>query len=202
MKKITTWIYLFLVGILMLILSNQIVVRQTKSQIYNEISEVPFREYALVPGAAKNGRAGLNPYFKYRLDAAILLYNAGKMNKIIVSGDNHTANYNETRDMYEYLVKHGIPAAAIIMDYAGFRTLDSVIRAKQVFGANELLIVSQEFHNQRALFIANHFNVNAVAFNAMDVNSGKNYTHLREYLAKFLMIFDLYVFQTQPKFPT
>ncbi|NOQ74445.1 MAG: vancomycin high temperature exclusion protein [Crocinitomix sp.] len=200
MHKKRTYIYLFFAFILMVFISQEIVIQQTENQIYTEIEEVPFREFALVLGTKKDGINGLNPYFKYRMDAAILLYTSHKISKIIVSGDNHTADYNETEDMTDYLLKAGIPANAIVKDYAGFRTLDSVVRAKKVFNCQNLTIVSQRFHNQRALFIANHYGLNAVAYCAKDVNSSKNYTHIREYFAKCLVIFDLYVFNRSPKF--
>lgn len=199
MRKITTYFYLFCALAVTLIMSNLIVIEQTKNQIYEKTADVPFKEYALVLGAAKDGRLGINPYFKYRMDAAVSLYNSGKTNKIIVSGDNHTHSYNETEDMVNYLVDNGIPKSDIIPDYAGFRTLDSVVRAKKVFNCQSLIIVSQEFHNQRALYIANFYEMDAVAFNARDVSTN-NYTHFREYLAKFLVILDLYVFKTAPKF--
>lgn len=199
MRKITTYFYLFSVVIITLIISNRIVIEQTTNQIYEKTEDVPFKEYTLVLGTSKEGKLGINPYFKYRMDAAISLYNSGKTSKIIVSGDNHKHSYNETADMVNYLVNNGIPKSGIIADYAGFRTLDSVVRAKKVFNCQSLIIVSQEFHNQRALYIANFYGMDAVAFNARDVSTN-NYTHFREYLAKVLVILDLYVFQTAPKF--
>ncbi|MFT5823016.1 MAG: SanA protein [Crocinitomix sp.] len=184
----------------MVYLSEKIVINQTENQIYTEVEEIPFREFALVLGAKKDGINGLNPYFKYRMDAAIALYRSNKVSKIIVSGDNHTDKYNETEDMAAYLLKAGIPANAIVKDYAGFRTLDSVVRAKKIFNCQNVTIVSQRFHNQRALFIANYYGLNAIAYCAKDVNSTKNYTHIREYFAKCLVIFDLYLFNRRPKF--
>ncbi len=181
-------------------MSNEIVILQSRNKIYSDINEIPYREYALVLGAAKDGKRGLNPYFKYRMDAAITLYKSGKTKKIIVSGDNHTSTYNETEDMTNYLIDNGIPLEAIIKDYAGFRTLDSVVRAKKVFNCESVIIISQEFHNERALYIAEFYEMDAIAFNARDVSSSKNLTHIREYFAKCLVIFDLFIFETAPKF--
>lgn len=195
-----TVIYLFLSALFIIYVSQEIVIQQTQNQIYTDIEEIPFRDFALVLGAKKDGLNGLNPYFKYRMDATIALYEAKKISKVIVSGDNHTADYNETESMATYLLAAGIPASAILKDYAGFRTLDSVVRAKKVFDCQNITIVSQRFHNERALFIANYYGLNAIAYCAKDVKSSRNYTHAREYFAKCLVIFDLYVFGRSPKF--
>lgn len=200
MHKKRSYFYLFLSFLFMVYLSQKIVIQQTKNQIYTEIDEIPFREFALVLGAKKDGLNGYNPYFKNRMDATVALYKANKVSKIIVSGDNHTNDYNETEDMATYLLEAGVPASAIVKDYAGFRTLDSVVRAKKVFNCQNVTIVSQRFHNQRALYIANYYELNAIAYCANDVKSSKNYTHIREYFAKYLVVLDLYILNRQPKF--
>ena len=190
-------------GIVLLCLisiSNIIVIKSTQHQIYDELSEVPPKEVALVLGCNKESRNGINPFFKYRMEAAAELYLNGKVKKILVSGDNHISSYDEPSDMTEYLINLGVPEEDIIQDYAGFRTFDSVIRAKKVFNCKELIIVSQKFHNQRALFIANHFDIDAVAYNAKGTPSTLNLTNLREIMAKFKVILDIYVLNTQPKF--
>lgn len=199
MKKISTYFYFFIATILSLFLGNKLIIHQTENQIYDNKHLIPYSEYALVLGAAKEIYNHPNPYFNKRLDAAVELYSCGKINKIIVSGDNHTANYNETEDMATYLIQKGIPETAIIKDFAGFRTLDSVVRAKKVFGIQTVTIISQKFHNQRALYIANYYKMDAIAYNAGDTGS-VNYTHFREYLAKCWTLFDLHVFKRQPKF--
>jgi SanA protein len=154
----------------------------------------------LVLGSGKNGRNGINLYFKYRMEAAAELYFQGKVKKLIVSGDNHIKTYDETTDMADYLIDLGVPDHDIIRDYAGFRTLDSVVRAKKVFNCKSLIIVSQKFHNQRAVFIARHHNIDAVGYNAQDVQSKNNFTHWREFAAKFGTIIDLFLLNRQPKF--
>ncbi|MGB1104112.1 MAG: SanA/YdcF family protein [Crocinitomicaceae bacterium] len=199
MRKITTYFYLLLSFILMILSSSYIIEEKTESQVYDNINEIPSREYGLVLGTSKNGKYGLNPYFVYRMNATVELFRAGKISKVIVSGDNHTIGYNEPLDMRNYLIKHGIPEDKIILDYAGFHTLDSVVRSKLVFNLKEVTIISQKFHNQRALYIANHREIDAIAFNAMDTGYG-NYTHIREYLARFLCLLDLHLFYSQPKF--
>ena len=102
--------------------------------------------------------------------------------------------------MAEYLIELGVPEDIIIKDYAGFRTLDSVVRAKKVFNCSSLIIVSQEFHNKRAIFIADHYDLDAVAYNARDVQRRTGSFHWREFLARPLMILDLFVFNSKPKF--
>jgi SanA protein len=121
---------------------------------------------------------------------------------VIVSGDNSTQYYDEASAMKKALVENGVPDSVITLDYAGFRTLDSVVRCKWVFGQSDIILVSQEFQNERALFIAEHFGINAVGFNAQDVPEGYGLkTSIREYFARVKAVLDIYVLKTQPKFP-
>lgn len=182
------------------ICSNCVIIYSTSKYLYDSIDELPQKEFGLVLGSGKNSRFGINLYFKYRMEAAAELYFEGKVKKLIVSGDNHIKTYDETTDMANYLIDLGVPDRNIIRDYAGFRTLDSVVRAKKVFNCKSLIIVSQKFHNQRAVFIARHHNIDAVAYNAQDVPSKNNFTHWREFAAKFGTIIDLFILNRQPKF--
>lgn len=200
MKKIPLIAYLGIAVFALHISADRIINLQSKNQVYNSTDEIELSEYGLVLGASMRSKHGINRYFKYRMDAAIDLYNAGKIQKIIVSGDNHKMTYNEPRDMANYLIKHGIPAKSIILDYAGFRTFDSVVRAKKVFDCKQVTIISQAFHNKRALFIANAINLKAIGFNAKDVKTTFNFTHFRSYLSNCLAIIDIYVLKTRPKF--
>jgi len=146
----------------------------------------------------KDGR--LNYYFKYRVDAAVELYKNGKIEYILVSGDNGNKAYDEPSDFKNELIKRGIPADKIFLDYAGFRTWDSVIRAKEIFGQDSLTIISQKFHNERAICMAENKGVTAVGFNAQDVRD--NYgikTKIREAFARVKVFVDI-IFDTQPKF--
>lgn len=179
---------------------NYHVVDSAKDKLFDEMDKIPYNEYGLVLGTSKDGKYGMNLYFKYRLDAAIDLYNGNKIDKIIVSGDNHTKTYNEPQDMTDYLILNGIPEKDIIQDYAGFRTLDSVVRSRLVFGCSNVTIISQKFHNERALFIANHFEIDAIGYNAKDTQTRANLTHVREYFARYWMYIDLFLINTQPKF--
>lgn len=190
----------FLGGLFWATCSNLLIEHATQRYLYDSLDELPPKEFGLVLGAGKNGRYGLNPYFVYRMEAAAELYHSGKIKKLIVSGDNHVKTHDETTDMAEYLMALGVPDNAIIRDYAGFRTLDSVVRAQKVFHCNSLIIVSQKFHNQRAVFIARHYGIDAVGYNARDVQRKGNLTHFREFAAKFGAVLDLYVLNRQPKF--
>ncbi|MES2762358.1 MAG: ElyC/SanA/YdcF family protein [Bacteroidota bacterium] len=185
-----------------MLVSNYWINSSTKSQLYTDVNKIPFRKVGLVLGASKKTIRGTNNmYFTYRMMAAYQLFKSNKVQYLLVSGDNHTKGYDEPSDMREALMALGVPDSCIILDYAGFRTLDSVVRCNEVFGEDSITIVSQEFHNQRALFIANKNDINAIAFNAKEVN--KNYsfkTRVREYFARVKCILDIYVLYTSPKF--
>lgn len=180
--------------------ANFLIEYSTEKFLFSSIENIPPKECGLVLGSAKYGNDGINPYFVYRMHAAANLFKEGKVKKLIVSGDNHIKTYDETTDMAEYLIELGVPDECIIRDYAGFRTLDSVVRAKKVFNCKSLIIISQKFHNQRAVFIARQYDIDAVGYNAQDVASKNNLTHWREFAAKFATILDLFVLNRQPKF--
>lgn len=180
--------------------ANWYVVKSTRAQIYRHLEDVPQKKVALVLGAARYTSHGNyeNPYFVNRMKAAAELYLSGKVQHILVSGDNHIKNYNEPEDMLNKLIALGVPASKVTLDYAGFRTFDSVIRAKEIFGIDDFIIVSQEYHLQRALYIANANNINAIGYTAKNVKyEGVN---LREKLAKFKAVLDCSILFTSPKF--
>ena len=193
--------YTFILVLGLAFLFNHLIISRTENYIYSDLNNVPNKETALVLGASLKGRyGGINEYFKNRMEATAELYFAGKVKNIIVSGDNSRSDYDETTDMENYLINLGIPKSAIIKDYAGFRTLDSVIRAKKVFNCSELIIVTQQFHNQRAVYAARYHGIDAVGFNAADVQTTSYYAKLREFGAKFWMILDIHCFHRGPKF--
>ena len=165
------------------------------------IEQIPDARAAVVLGCVRVLRDGSrNQFYGYRIRAAADLYKAGKVKAVIVSGDNHVKGYDEPSDMKEDLVAAGIPSEKIVCDYAGFRTLDSVVRAKEVFGAERFIVVSQPFHVRRALFLAWGFGCDAYGYAAEDVrgiNSAK--TLLREQLAKIAALMDV-VIRRRPKF--
>ncbi|MEP5791772.1 MAG: ElyC/SanA/YdcF family protein [Cyclobacteriaceae bacterium] len=189
-----------LTGVLILGL-NFWIVSSTQDQIYYNLNDVPPKRVALLLGTSKRTVAGgTNKYFKERMEAAAGLYHRGVIEHIIVSGDNRTVYYNEPRDMLNALKELGVPEGAITLDYAGFRTLDSVVRAKEVFGQTELMIITQDFHCYRALFIANFHELDAVAYAADNKDQLPTMLALREILARGKAIVDLYVFNQEPKF--
>ncbi len=204
-KKIifNKWLLLF-VGCLFLFvfLSNLIIIKSTQDDIYETVASTPVKEVGLILGTSRyTSWGGTNLYFKYRINAAAALYKSGKIKHIIVSGDNSLKSYNEPREMLNALMAKGIPEDAITLDFAGFRTLDSVVRCKEVFGQSDIIIISQRFHVERALFIANKYSMKAIGFAAKDVPDQYSYkTKYREYLAKTKAVIDLYLINKKPKF--
>lgn len=163
---------------------------------------MPKNKAGLLLGTTKRAPSGgRNPYFFYRVHAAAELYKADKIKVIIVSGDNSVKSYNEPRDMRDALLEEGIPKNKIYMDYAGFRTLDSVVRCEKIFGQKKFTVISQKFHNERAVFIARSLGLEAVAFNARDLRGGavSLKIKLREMLARVNTFVDLWT-NKQPKF--
>ena len=202
MKKILKYVLLGVTGgAVMLLLANIMVLASVESKVYKDIDKVDYRDVALVLGTSSsvNGRTE-NPFFTHRISAAAELFFQGKVKHILVSGDNSSMHYNEPRDMRHALIKLGVPDSCITMDFAGLRTLDSVVRSHKIFQQKRITIVSQEFHNYRALFIAKYYGIDAVAYNATYPEKATMKTILREYFARPKALLDLYLFDTQPKF--
>ena len=170
--------------------------------VFDNVASVPRNRVALLLGTnPRNRRGGLNSYFTNRIKTAAELYRSGKVEYIIASGDNHTRLYDEPTAMRDSLVGRGVPADKIILDYAGFRTFDSVVRAKEVFGCDSLTIISQSDHNARALYIARNKGIEAVAV-AAPLRAGRfvrTRLMLREWLARDKMMLDLW-FGREPHF--
>ncbi|WP_027378894.1 SanA/YdcF family protein [Chryseobacterium daeguense] len=195
------FLLLLVAGIIFIAWANYSIKKDTEAYIFYNISDIPETKTALLLGTSKNLNSGLpNAYFYNRIQAAVDLYKSGKIKYIIVSGDNSTKDYNEPEDMLLTLNKYGIPQDRIFLDHAGFRTLDSVVRAKEIFGQTKLIIISQKFHNERAVFLAKHNGIDAFGYNAKDVNKYAGFkTNIREYLAKAKAYYDLLV-GVEPKF--
>lgn len=179
------------IGILVICLANAWVFALTNGRTYTKISKIPPREIALVLGTSPKMRSGLsNPYFTKRMDAAALLYHHGKIRKIIVSGEK-SKGYNEPAAMKNYLVyQEGVPEEIIIEDPKGFNTYKSILRCKDIYKENNVIIVSQGFHNLRALFFARNNNMNALGFDAQDVNKPESYyrNQFREIFARMIAV--------------
>ncbi len=187
--------------LLFVLLNHRIVSNGTKNRIYSSTEEIPANKIGLLLGTGKyltNGHVNL--YYKYRLDAAYELFRSGKIKYILISGDNSRKDYDEPSMMKEDLIAMGIPASRIELDYAGFRTFDSVVRCKEVFCERSITVISQQFHNERALFIAQNKGIKAVGFNAKDVNRRYGITtNVRERLARTKLMLDI-LFGIGPKF--
>lgn len=185
-----------------ILVCNEVVRRTTSDKLFSRASQTPEYKVGLLLGTSKYLTTGqMNLYYQYRIEAARKLFESGKIEYILVSGDNGTHSYNEPETFRKDLIAAGIPADRIVLDYAGFRTLDSVVRAQKVFGQNELIIISQPFHNERAVFIARNKGIDAVGFNAQDVNLRYGLkVQARELLARAMMMVDLYIINRQPKF--
>ncbi|GEQ87296.1 protein SanA [Patiriisocius marinistellae] len=172
-----------------------------KGKTFTDINNITKHEVGILLGTGKftaNGK--VNSYYTHRLNAAVNLYKLGKINRILVSGDNSRRGYDEPSDFKNDLIALGIPEHHIYLDFAGFRTLDSIIRAKEVFNVNKAIIISQKFHNQRAIYLASQYDLNFIGFNAQNVsNSYGLKTEFREYLARTKAVFDI-IFNVQPKF--
>ena len=181
-------------------ITNIWVIQSTKDQIFQP-NNIPYNDVALILGTSKRTISGdTNRFFAERMETAALLYQNGSIAHILVSGDNGTKYYNEPRDMLQALDNLNIPDSVISLDFAGFRTLDSVVRSKEVFGQDQITIVTQEFHCYRSLFIANYFGIKAMAVSADDGGPIGNKLALREMLARTIAVLDLYVFQRKPKY--
>jgi SanA protein len=173
----------------------------TEDRIYRELENIPYNKVGLVLGTARHQRSGgINPFYQSRIDATIELFKAGKISFVLVSGDNGSVYYNEPNTIKKDLVAGGIPEKKIYLDYAGFRTLDSMVRARIVFGLDSVTVISQEFHTERALFIASKKDLYAIGYSAKDVGGSRGLkVHLREYFARVKVFLDL-VFNTKPRF--
>ncbi|UOU99591.1 YdcF family protein [Chryseobacterium daecheongense] len=195
------FLLLMVAGIIFIAFANYSIKKQSDAFIFYDISKVPETKTALLLGTSKTLSNGMpNAYFYNRIQATVDLYKSGKIQYVIVSGDNSRKDYNEPEDMQLTLMKYGIPQDKIFMDFAGFRTLDSVVRAKEIFGQKKLVIISQKFHNERAVFLARKNGMEAYGYNAPDVNKYAGLkTNIREYIAKAKAYWDL-LFGVEPKF--
>ena len=203
MKWIKRVFFLVVVGLLAMVAVDRYVAYVGSRYIYDDLHKLPHKRAALLLGTTKYVARGRKNYFYlYRIRAAAALWKARKIDAIVVSGDNGTRYYDETTAMYRDLIRAGVPARYITRDYAGFRTLDSVVRAQAIFGLKDYIIISQPFHLERALFIAHAKGQHAIGFAAKDIpgTSAAYRMKVRELLARTKAFLDLYVLGTEPKF--
>ena len=189
------------VPLLMIAISHLTIEGYSADRTFSDIDKIPKNKVGLVLGTASRlVEGGVNPYYAHRIEATIELFKAGKIDFVLVSGDNGSIYYNEPTTIKNDLVAGGIPEDKIFLDYAGFRTLDSVVRAKEIFGLNQVTVISQEFHNERAIYLANHKGLDAIGYNARDITGNEAIkVHFREYFARVKVFVDL-LLNTQPRF--
>jgi SanA protein len=172
----------------------------SRGRLFTDVAELPPTEVGLVFGTTDRVSGRENLYFRYRIDAAVRVWKSGKIKTLIVSGDNRSQYYNEPEKMRQALVERGIPSKRIVCDYAGLRTLDSVVRAKEIFGADSILFISQRFQNERAIYLAEAHGIDAYGFDAQDVgtHAGGLKTKIREVGARVKMWLDVNFLGTRP----
>lgn len=173
---------------------------KTAPYVYDELQALPHRQVGVVLGTAKYYRTGvINQYYRYRIQGAINAYNSGKVKYLLLSGDNAQQSYNEPMTMRRDLIAAGVAPSDIVLDYAGFRTLDSIVRTRKVFDTNDFIIITQRFHCERALFIALHMGIQAQCY-AVPSPKDMMTVRAREIFARLGALTDLYILKREPRF--
>lgn len=193
--------YLLGVTLVAVFLCNVVVIYSTSDSLYTDIDQLPVNDVGLVLGTSDRLTSGdSNPFFQQRIEVAVMLYNTGKIKSFIVSGDNRTKYYNEPLKMKNALMKAGVPEKAINMDFAGLRTLDSMIRSKLVFGQHRLTVITQSFHSYRAMFIGQFYGIDVASLKTNPLTEYISLkVKLREILARTIAVWDLYVAKKGPR---
>ena len=193
-------LFLFVTGVALIGYANLTAIWASRGKLFDKTENLPIAKVGLVFGTSDSYKGRENRYFRYRIDAAVKVWNAGKVETLIVSGDNREKYYNEPEKMKAALVAEGVPKDRIVCDYAGLRTFDSVVRAKKIFGTNTILVISQRFQNERAIYLAQAHGMVAYGFNAEDVEIQAGFkTRLREVGARVKMWLDVNFLDTRPK---
>lgn len=194
---------LAVLALVVLTVLNVLMVRHYAAFIATQPAQLQTSDTGLVLGTSSwslNGKP--SEHFAGRMDAAASLFHAGKVRRLLLSGANPTIHYNEPQRMREALQDRGVPDQALVLDYAGRRTLDSVRRARDVFGASKIVIVSQPYHLYRALFLADSDGLHAQGLAADGPPLAERWrTEYREVLARLLAVMDIYILDTKPHFP-
>lgn len=202
MKRTKTCLYIFIGGVFAILLlmftCNYLVCKNADGRLYSDVDSVPQSEVGLLLGTTPQTRIGRRPnqFFKFRIDAAEALYKEGKIKNILISGDENSLDgINEVECMRDSLVARGVPESAIVLDGKGFRTLDAVVRATNVYDQHSYIVISQKFHNERAIYLAEHLGLdveNLSGFNATDATSNMAImTYIREYFARVKVFVDI-----------
>ena len=182
-------------GAVVVALINGFVIVTTASDIKSSIDELHTAQTVIILGAGVTSQGELSPIFKDRVDTAVAVYVAGKVGKILVSGDNSSLAYNEVVPVQEYLVQLGIPSEDIFLDYAGFDTYDTMYRARAVFAVDSAIVVTQAFHLPRAVFLADVLGIEVEGIPASSYKtSTRNFW--REVAARVKAILDIMIKST------
>ncbi|MEO5722488.1 MAG: ElyC/SanA/YdcF family protein [Chthoniobacterales bacterium] len=198
----TLIIWLLLLGIIVVGGSNCWMLESSRSRIFTNTSAIPENEVGLVLGTSSSLRGGYaNPFFTGRIAAAAELYHAGKVHHLLLSGDNRKAGYDEPTDMKNALMAKGVPESVLTLDYAGFRTFDSMARAHHVFGLTRVTIISDDFHAPRSIVLGRHFGIDTIAYTSKPIPlRWSTKSRLREILACVNTVLDFTILQTKPHF--
>lgn len=194
-------IILLLGSILAIYLANSIINSATTQRLYSSTDAIPHNRVGLLLGTGKYlANKLINPYYEYRIQAAVQIIIARKIDYLVISGDNGQKDYNEPMTMKIDLARLGIDTTKVYLDYAGFRTFDSIVRFKEIFGQDSVTVISQPFHNQRAIYIADKKGIFAIGYNAKDLPGSLGVkTNIREKLARVKVFIDL-LFDKKPRF--
>ena len=200
-KLLAIFLLLLVISALAIYVCDDAVKRSASGKLYSAANQVPYNRTGLLLGTSKYLRNGfINPYYQYRLEAALALIRSGKIHNLVISGDNSRKDYSEPEDMRADLMAAGVDSAVIYLDYAGFRTFDSMVRLREIFGQDSVTVISQKFHNERALYIAGREKIAAIGYNARDVGQASGMrVKFREKLARVKVFLD-YLLGEKPKF--
>ncbi len=200
--KILLRFFLFInLGIFLIIGILRIFMILGTRQFVVSLENTPPAQAALVLGAGLLPDKTPSDPLRDRIDTAITLYRSGKVQKLLMSGDNRFIYYNEPEAMRQYALSQGVPDEDIVMDYAGRRTYDSCYRASEIFGLQEIIVVTQNYHLPRALFICNHLDVKATGIPSDHTPYLRNrylFWRFREVLATLAAFWDVYIIKPLP----
>jgi len=193
-----------LAGILTPFALNLYINFTTQSRRYTEITEVPDEPVAIVFGAGVWEDGSPTPMLADRIRGAIDLYQMGRVQKILMTGDNATPEYNEVVAMQEYAIAHGVPAEAIRLDYAGFSTYESCYRAREIFGIERAVLITQRYHLPRAVYTCNRLGIDAIGFGTPDWGKFRDdsmrFYVRRELLAVVKAVVEVHILRPKPTF--
>lgn len=201
MKRVCLFLFVAFIAILLFVvlLCNHLIQSNAEGKLYDDVAQIPHHNVGVLLGTTPQSRYGHteNQFFRNRINAATALYKAGKIDALIISGSSHSLDgVDETTAMRDTLVKCGFPAERILLDGKGYRTINSMKNVIKVFGKRQFTVISQPFHNERAIYQAEHLNmgnVDVIGFNAADVHDNAAFvTYIREYLARVKVFIDLY----------